>query len=192
MISILFVLMFGFQETPRFRLMSGAVDAIDGSSITVANAKVRRKFMTTPATTIVVDGARAEISEISLNDTATVTFDADSGEPKKIQVITEKAKASRKVVKKKAGTEDAAPVASGSKEMETEPEIAKEVRRKKRDEDREAKAIAEVRKQDEDFARQTEASYRVKDMGKGGRLRPVPHQIRFHRRQGEEGPRRSD
>jgi hypothetical protein len=169
MVSMLLIFALAADDPPPLRLMTGNVVEVDGFTFTVANAKTRKTFRLNAETTIVYDGVRVktrEEVEIRIKDKATVTYDFESGEPKKVQITSDKRPAAKKT--EEAPTEE--------EEAARKAELA--ARKAEREKEREEKAIEEERRRDEEIAKKVESGYKVREL-EGGALAFGPFRTRF-------------
>ena len=182
MVSMFLIFALAADDPPPLRLMTGNVVEVDGFTFTVANAKTRQTFRLNADTTIVYDGVRVktrEEVEIRVKDKATVTYDFESGEPKKVQITSDKRPAAKKTEETPTEEEEAARKA----------ELA--ARKAEREKEREEKAIEEERRRDEEIAKKVESGYRVRELEGGalalGRFGPASARCRSRRSRGTTG-----
>jgi hypothetical protein len=169
MVSMILLFALAADDPPPLRLMTGTVVEVDGFTFTVANAKTRKTFRLNAETTIIYDGVRAktrEEVEIRVKDRATVTYDFESNEPRKVQITSDKVKADKKTEEK------------ATDEEEAERKADRDARKAEREKEREEKAIEEVKRQDEAFAKAHDAKYQVRELA-GGALGFGPFRTRF-------------
>lgn len=169
MVSLFLIFSLAADDPPPLRLMTGNVVEVDGFTFTVANAKTRKTFRLNAETTIIYDGVRAksrEEVEIRVKDKATVTYDFESDEPRKVQIISDKRPAAKNADGAATEEEEAA--------RKAEPAARKAEREKEREE----KAIEEEKKRDEEIAKKVDAGFRVRELG-GGAVGFGPFRTRF-------------
>src|SRR5262245_28316226 len=110
MVSMILLFALAADDPPPLRLMTGTVVEVDGFTFTIANPKTRKTFRLNAETTVIYNGVRAktrEAVEIRVKDKATVTYDFESDEPKKVQIISDKSKLDKKTDEESTEEEEA-------------------------------------------------------------------------------------